>query len=94
MFVHLLLVSKYSDWRKAQQVPGYSQKIDEKVLGSTKKSRCDKNDRVAFRMRILAQQLNSKKVGFLMRILARLGVGREREVREGHYYDRYDYFLL
>ena len=44
-------------------------------------------------MRILAQQLNSKKVGFLMRILARLGVGREREVREGHYYDRYGYFL-
>ena len=28
------------------------------------------------------------KVGLLMRILARLGVGREREVREGHYYDR------
>ena len=29
-----------------------------------------------------------------MRILARLGVGRKREVREGHYYDRYYYFLL
>jgi len=27
------------------------------------------------------------QVGMLMRILARLGVGREREVREGHYYD-------
>ena len=36
---------------------------------------------------ILCSKTN--QVGFLMRILARLGVGRERVVREGHYYDRW-----
>ena len=32
LFVHLLLGSKYSHWHKAQQVPGYCKKIDEKSL--------------------------------------------------------------
>ena len=41
---------------------------------------------------ILCSKTN--QVGFLMRILARLGVGRERVVREGHYYDRWQLKMM